>query len=154
MSMRCWYTRWQMSGALDRGLLAARLSRGHAARCAACQAFGHRLETLDAQLAHGAAAAPRPPVPRPARLRMRIAAPLALGAAAAVTLVVRGARSVEPVAEVPPARELVGTLAGVRQVAGEVSQVFADSPLETELDDLIRDGKRGVRAVLSIGGLR
>ncbi len=150
-SMRCTYTRWQMSNALDRG----RLARGHAARCTACQAFAHRLDALDTQLALGGATAPLPArAPRPARRRLLIAAPLALGAAAAVALVVRGPAPVAQVAEAPPPRPLVSALAGVRQVADRVTQAFADTPLETELDDLIRDGKRGVHAVLSIGGLR
>ena len=157
MPMRCWYTRWQMSDALDRGELAAQRSRGHAARCAACQAFAHRLAGLDAQLALGASAARPPSAEAPARAargRLLLAAPVALGAAAAVALLVRSAAPVDAPAPTPAPRVVVGALPDVRQVASRVSQALAKTPLETELDDLIHDGKRGVDAVLSIGGLR
>jgi len=151
--MRCWYTRWKMSDALDRGELASLLTRGHVARCASCQAFGHRLEALDAQLARGVRAAPAPVEPRRARWQLRIAGPVALGAAAAVALVV-GVRPAERAVDVQPPRERAGALISVRNVADRVSQLFADTPLEAELEDLIHDGKRGVNAVLSLGGLR
>ena len=75
--MRCWYTRWQLSNALDRsalgegartGDLPSLLTRGHAARCAACQAFGRQLTALHAGLSRDAAMAPLPrPVVRRAR---------------------------------------------------------------------------------------
>src|SRR5262245_34951425 len=100
--MRCWYTRWQMSNALDRGDLASRMARGHAARCAACQAFGRALESLDAQLARGAPAAARPVIAAPRRWRLLpVAAPIAVGAAAVVLLAINGVEPVEPVAGTP-----------------------------------------------------
>ncbi|MEO7731399.1 MAG: hypothetical protein ABIY55_10530, partial [Kofleriaceae bacterium] len=58
--MRHWYTRYQLSNAVDRGTVAARLAQGHAARCPSCQAFARGLEALHARLAGGAAAAPAP----------------------------------------------------------------------------------------------
>jgi len=155
--MRCWYTRWQMSSALDGGDLASRMGRGHAAGCAACQAFGHALEALDARLSRGARAAPVPVVVAPrARWPLLVAGPLA--AAAAITIVV-GTRGTP----VGPAIDDSGTpvvvqveepLAPVRRVADRISQVFANTPLETELDALIHDGRRGLDAVLATGGLR
>jgi hypothetical protein len=158
--MRCWYTRWQMSSALDRGDLASRMGRGHAAGCAACQAFGHALEALDARLSRGAPAAPVPVVVTPraprARWPLLVAGPLA--AAAAITIVV-GTRGtpVGPVIDdrgTPVVVRVDEPLAPVHRVADRVSQVFANTPLETELDALIHDGRRGLDAVLATGGLR
>jgi len=153
--MRCWYTRWQMSDALDRGELASRMARGHAARCAACQAFGRRLEALHDQLASGARAAALPVlarrrVPR----RLLIAGPLAVGAAAVVAVAIGGIAPVERAVAPPAPAEVSGTLIRVRHVADRVSRALASTPLDTELDDLIRDGKRGLDTVLSLGGLR
>ena len=50
--------------------------------------------------------------------------------------------------------QALGTLVRMRRVADSVSQVLANTPLETELDDLIHDGRRGLDAVLATGGLR
>jgi hypothetical protein len=62
---------------------------------------------------------------------------------------------VELVVDVPlPSIHALGTLIRVRRVADSVSQVLANTPLETELDDLIHDGRRGLDAVLATGGLR
>lgn len=157
--MRHWYTRYQLSNALDQGTLAARLARGHAARCASCQSFARDLEALHACLAHGAPEAPAPVGPAARRPRWWIgAAPLALGAAAAVALSLgsHGAPlpTPAPVVELPslPAASAVR----VRDVADRVSAVLArsSSPLDSELDDLLRDGRRGLDAVLASGGLR
>lgn len=150
--MRCWYTRWQMSNALDRGELASRLSRGHAARCTACRAFGAGLERLDAELVRGVRTAPVPRIT--ARRRwLPIVAPLAAAAAAAVALVSYGVSPVERVAEVPSAGS-PAPLVEVRSVADRLSRALTRTPLDTELDNLIADGKRGLDAVLAIGGLR
>jgi hypothetical protein len=153
--MRCWYTRWQMSNALDRGDLASRMTRGHAARCASCQAFGRALESLDAQLAVGARTATVPIIAAPRRLRLLpIAAPLTVGIAAVVLLVVNSVTPVEQVGDAPGASAFGGPLIRVRLVADRVTRALANTPLETELDDLIADGKRGLDAVLTLGGLR
>jgi hypothetical protein len=155
--MRCWYTRWQLSSALDRdGELA--LSRGHARRCAACQAYGRRLADLHADLTRTAAAAP-PPVLRPARARWMIAGPLVAGAAAAIAISLGAgvatspperALAIQPVTQAQ-ATEMIGHL---RDLVAEASQVFAPSPYQRELDDLVADGKRGLDDVLATGGLR
>jgi hypothetical protein len=154
--MRCWYTRWQMSNALDRGDLASRMTRGHAARCASCQAFGRALESLDAQLAVGARTATAPIIAAPRRLRLLpVAAPLTVGIAAVVLLVVNSVTPVEQVADAPEAPAMFGgPLIRVRVVADRVTRALANTPLETELNDLIADGKRGLDAVLTLGGLR
>ena len=158
--MRCWYTRWQMSNALDRGELGPRLARGHAARCAGCQAFGRALGSLDDRLSREAhAAAPPPPVARPARSRWWIAAPLAVGAAAVLAIRVAGVApsgpSTQISAAVPPG-QVSEALGQIRGLADRVSQAVttARTPLDTELDNLIHDGRRGLSAVLETGGLR
>lgn len=153
--MRCWYTRWQLSDALDRGDLASRMARGHAAHCASCQAFGRGLEALDARLVRGAraAAAPLAAARRP-RWRLLVAGPVAVGTAAAIIVAVTsGVTPVERVADGPPAGA-PERLVQVRHVADRVSRVLANAPLEGELRDLIHDGKRGLDTVLSLGGLR
>ena len=152
--MRCWYTRWQMSNALDRGELAPLLARGHAARCAACQAFGHALVALDDRLSRTAHTAPPPPAARRARSPWWIAGPLAAGSAAVVAIVVATGGpsvSVDPVASV----QVSEALGKIRGLADQVSQAVTTSrtPLDTELDNLIRDGERGLAAVLQTGGL-
>lgn len=155
--MRCWYTRWQMSNALDRGELAPLLARGHAARCPACQAFGHALAALDDRLSRDADNAPPPPPPvaRPARSPWWIAGPLAAGSAAVIAIVVatgtpseRDAGTVEPV----QVSEALGQIGGL---ADRVSHAVtaARTPLDTELDNLISDGKRGLATVLRTSGL-
>jgi hypothetical protein len=154
--MRHWYTRYQISNAIDQGTLAARLARGHAARCPSCQAFARALQALHARLTGGAPAAAVPV--RAAARRPRwvlIAAPLALGATAAIviSLGLRGAPPPvdDPIAGVPPA----GSVVRVRDVTDRVSAVLASStPLDAELNDLLRDGRRGLDAVLATGGLR
>ena len=156
--MRCWYTRWQMSNALERGDLAARLGRGHAAGCAACQAFGRALESLHARLSRGADAAPAPiPVARRARWPLLVAGSLAVGgAAAAIAIAVgTGGGAMNPVIDArPPVAQASDPLVHVRRAADRVAQVLAKTPLETELDDLIYDGKRGLDVILSTGALR
>jgi hypothetical protein len=166
--MRCWYTRWQMSNALDRGErggLSARMSRGHAARCAECQAFGASLESLHGRLSRGAHAAAVPVVAaRHARWPLLVGGPLAVGAAAAIALAIGVADEPmqptvappSPVAEVPtgeppPDRAPV---VGVEQVALLVTRATARTPLEAELDNLLRDGRRGIAAILATSGLR
>jgi hypothetical protein len=158
--MRCWYTRWQMSNALDRGELASSMTRGHAARCASCQAFGRGLASLHEQLSRDAhtAAAP-PPVARRARSPWLIAGPLAAGTAAVIAVVVAtGGRPAQPPAVVPAVQvtQLSEALGQIRGIADRVSQAVVNTrtPLDTELDNLIHDGKRGLDAVLETGGLR
>lgn len=155
--MRCWYTRWQMSNALERGDLAERLGRGHAAGCASCQAFGHALESLHARLSRGAYAAAAPvPVPRRARWPLLVAGPLAAGAAVAIVIAIgTGGGPVVPVIHVPPPlAQASPPVVQVRRVADQVSQALAKTPLETELDDLVYDSRRGLDAVLATGSLR
>jgi len=168
--MRCWYARWQMSNALDRdapgrGDLASRMARGHAARCARCQAFGRSLESLHAQLSRGAHAAATPVAilglapgraGRRTRRPLLVAAPLAVAAGAAIVIAIgQGdppARSVPvppPLAVQAPSSPVV-----VTGIADRVAQAFTTTPLDTELDDLLRDSKRGLDAVLAAGGLR
>jgi hypothetical protein len=158
--MRCWYTRWQMSNALDQGDLASRMGRGHAAHCASCQAFGHALGSLHARLSRGAPAAVVPvSVARRARRPWLLAGPVGAAAAAAIAIAVStGGGPVDPVAPVagapPPLVHDAEPLARMLRAADRVSQVFANTPLETELDDLLHDGRRGLDAVLASGGLR
>jgi hypothetical protein len=145
--MRCWYVRWQLSSALDRGDLATRLQQGHAAGCAACQAFGRSLRSLHDQLARGARDAPAPvAAARPRRWPLLIAGTTALGAATALVLAL-GPRSEPPLAEVAPPVQ-------VPRVADRISQALAHTPLDGELHALIADGKRGLDEVLATGGLR
>ena len=157
-SPRCWYMRWQMSNALDRGDLASRMGSGHAAGCAACQAFGHALGSLHDQLSRGVHAAPVPVVvARRPRWPLLVMAPVAASAVVIALAVGTGGGPAGPVADVPPPSSSVQafeTLVRVRRVADSVSQVLANTPLETELDDLIHDGRRGLDAVLATGGLR
>jgi predicted anti-sigma-YlaC factor YlaD len=155
--MRCWYTRWQMSDALDRGelaSLASRMARGHAAGCASCQAFGQALAQLHTRLsrdAHEAAV----PAPVARRSPWRVAGPLAAGAAAVVAIAVgTGGGHQGPVADLPPSPQAPAALVRMRGLADRVSQAFANTPLDTELANLIHDGKRGLDAVLATGGLR
>jgi len=160
--MRCWYTRWQMSNALDRGELGPLLARGHAARCAGCQAFGAALGSLDDRLSREVHAAPPPSpsgVARRARSRWWLAAPLAAGAAAVLALRVA---AVDPDPSGPgsptpavPAVQVSEALGQIRGIADRVSQAVttARTPLDTELDNLIHDGRRGLAAVLETGGL-
>lgn len=157
--MRCWYTRWQISNALDRGDLASYMTRGHAAGCASCQAFGSALTSLDAGLARGAPTAPTPArAPRRTRRPWLVAAPLALGAAAAAIALGLdlGGAPTQPVAvePQPPPVQLAGTMVLVRGVADQFSQALANTPLDTELQALLHDGRRGLDAVLATGGLR
>ena len=153
--MRCWYTRWQMSNALDRGELGPLLTRGHAARCAGCQAFGTALGALDDRLAREADAAPPPPVTRRARSPWWIAAPLAAGSAAVIAVVVATGGPADPTAAQVPPVQVTEALGQIRGIADRVSLAVttARTPLDTELDNLIHDGKRGLAAVLDIGGL-
>ena len=155
--MRCWYTRWQMSNALDRGELAPVLARGHAARCPACQAFGHALAALDDRLSRDAHTAP-PPVARRARSAWWIAGPLVAGSAAVVAIVVATGGPSGPVDPPPgsvPSGQVSEALGQIRGLADQVSQAVTTTrtPLDTELDNLIRDGERGLAAVLQTGGL-
>jgi hypothetical protein len=144
-----------MSNALDRGELVSPRARGHVARCAACREFGEALSALHARLSHEAHEAPAPAavVPR-AGSPWLVAGPLALGAAAVVALVVATGGEREPrIAEAPPAIEVSAVLGRLRGLADRVSRVLDNTPLETELDNLIHDGRRGLDAVLAAGGL-
>ena len=158
--MRCWYTRWQMSNALDRGDLASLrpgLRRGHLADCASCQAFGRSLEALHAGLLLGASSAAAPVRQPRARRRLLLAGPVAVGAAAAVVIVIgiRSAPLEPPVAPLSPSELPVAeTLVRVREVTDRVAKAVTRTPLDTELENLILDSKRGIAAVLATGGLR
>ena len=153
--MRCWYTRWQMSNALEGGDLASRMARGHAAGCASCQAFGRALGSLHADLSRGAHAATRPaPLARRARRPLFVAGSLAVGAAAAIAIAIATTdRPVTPAATVPPVA-ISDSLVRVRGVADRFSHALANTPLDTELDALIQDGRRGFDAILASSGLR
>jgi hypothetical protein len=144
-----------MSNALDRGELASRMERGHPASCASCRAFGRELAALDGRLSRDAhMAAPPPPVARRARSPWLVAGPLAAGVAAVIAIAVStGERPQGPVAGGPPVQGPVVRIP-VRGLADQVSRVLANTPLDTELDNLIHDGKRGLDAVLAAGGLR
>jgi hypothetical protein len=98
-----------------------------------------------------------------------VAGPVAVGAAAVIAIAVgmRGA-PVEPAVPEPPEPpvssrpqtpgvempDVAGALVRVRQVADRVAQAVTRTPLDTELDALILDSKRGIAAVLATGGLR
>ena len=152
--MRCWYTRWQMSNALDGGDLASRVARGHAARCASCQAFARSLGALHDDLARGARAATRPvPLVRRARRPLLVASGLALGGAAALALVLGTADDPAPIPATTPIA-ITDPVARVRSAADRFSQALVKTPLDTELEALIQDGKRGLDAVLATSGLR
>jgi len=152
--MRHWYARYQLSNAVDQGTLAARLAHGHAARCPSCQAFARELERLHARLAGGAAEAPVPVRAVVRRPRwVLVAAPLALGATAAVAISL-ATPDAEPV-PAPIASARPAAVVRVRDVADRLSAALVGStPLDSELDDLIRDGRRGLDVVLASGGLR
>lgn len=153
--MRCWYTRWQFSNAVDRGDLASRMARGHAAGCASCQAFGRALGSLHADLARSAHTAPRPmPLLRRARRPLFLAGSLAVGAAAAIAIAVSTTdRPVDPAPAISPVA-ISDSLVRVRGVADRFTQALANTPLDTELDALIQDGRRGLDAILETTGLR
>jgi hypothetical protein len=146
-----------MSNALERGDLAARLDRGHAAGCAACQAFGASLGALHARLSAGAHAAPAPApiaVARRPRWPWLVAGSLAAGGAAALVLATAGGPVTPAIDPSPPVVQVTEPVVHVRRVADRVAQALATTPLETEIDDLIYDGRRGLDAVLAAGSLR
>jgi hypothetical protein len=149
-----------MSNALERGDLAVRLGRGHIAGCAACQAFGASLGALHARLSAGAHAAPAPaPIAAARRPRWPWLAwgSLAAGGAAALALAMAGGPvtpAIDPSPPSPPVVQRTEPVVHVRRVADRVAQALATTPLETELDDLLYDGRRGLDAVLAAGSLR
>jgi hypothetical protein len=152
--MRHWYARYQLSNAVDRGTLAARLAHGHAARCPSCQAFARELAALHARLAGGVAEAPVPARAVARRPRwLLVAAPLALGATAAVAIAL-GTHEPAPV-RAPIISAQPAAVVRVRDVADRLSAALVGStPLDAELRDLIHDGRRGLDVVLASGGLR
>jgi hypothetical protein len=158
--MRCWYTRWQMSNALDGGDLASRLAHGHAARCASCQAFGGSLGALHADLARGAHTATRPvPHVRSARRPLLVAGTMVLGGAAAVIVAVgiglgTAGDPVAPIPDMTHTYAITDPVGRVQRAADSFSQALVKTPLDTELEALIQDGKRGLDAVLATSGLR
>ena len=164
--MRCWYTRWQLSNALDGGDLAARTARGHAAGCASCQAFARSLGALHADLTRTAHTATRPlSQVRRARRPLLVAGSLAVGAAAVVALAVTTTeRPVAPAPSISPvAMETLGESLGrslgeplgrIRGVADRFSEALANTSLDSELDALIKDGRRGFDALIDTTGLR
>src|SRR5262249_8247002 len=99
-------------------------------------------------------------VARRPRWPLLVMAPVAASAAVIALVVGTGGGPVGPVVDVPATPSLSSsvqafeTLVRVRRVADSVSQVLANTPLETQLDDLIHDGRRGLDAVLATGGLR
>jgi hypothetical protein len=83
---------------------------------------------------------------------------LAAGSAAVIAIVVATGGpsvSVEPPTTTVPPVQVSEALGQIRGLADQVSQVVTTSrtPLDTELDNLIRDGKRGLAVVLETGGL-
>lgn len=145
--MRCWYARWQLSNALDRGEVAA---RGHVARCAACAAHARALDALDARLRGGAARAPAPrpvSVERPRRWWL-VAAPLA--ASLATLVIALSLRAPDPSPPPAAASAAPSQLAGARAVAGRVTRalIAERSPLEVELAALVDEGRRGLDVAL------
>lgn len=152
--MRCWYTQWQLSTALDRGAPAPRFARRHLAACAACQDAARALDALHGRLAAGAASAPRPaPVAAPRRRPLLVGgAAAAAFAAVALVVAVRSAPEAPPVAT-PVAFE-PAQLDAARRVVERVSQALAAASLESELDALVHDGARGLDVILETGGLR
>jgi hypothetical protein len=161
-SMRCWYMRWQMSSALDQGDLASRLGRGHAAGCAACQAYGRALGSLHEQLSRGVHAAHVPVVvARRTRWPLLVLAPIAASAVVIALVVGTGDGPAPRGVDAPSSSSSLSlsfpvstSLLRVRQVADSVSQALATTPLDTELDALVHDGRRGLDALLATGGLR
>ena len=152
--MRCWYTRWQMSNALERGDLAARLDHGHAASCASCQAFGHALECAARSAVPRRPRAPRRR-PRPYGARAgRGSSPRPLAAGAAVAIVIAIGTGGPAVDRPPPSVQASESFVQMRRAADQLSRALAKTPLETELDDLLYDGRRGLDAVLATGSLR
>jgi hypothetical protein len=163
-----------MSNALDGGDLAARMARGHAAGCASCQAFGRSLGALDGELSRTAHTATRPlprvRMERRQRRPMLVAGSLAVAAAAVVALAVSTAdRPAAPAPAVPPIAineprgeprgEAPGnsfdeSLGRVRVVADRFSRALVKTPLDTELDALIQDGRRGFDALIDTAGLQ
>src|SRR5262249_4326863 len=106
------------------------------------------------RLSRTAHTAPPPPAARRAWSPWWIAGPLAAGSAAVIAIVVAIGGS--PVAVDPVAAVQVSEALGkIRGLADEGSQGVTTSrtPLDTELDNLIHDGKRGLAAVLQTGGL-
>jgi hypothetical protein len=148
--MRHWYTRYRISNAIDRGTLAALLSGGHASRCSGCQAHAQKLQSLHVRLSVGAPSAPVPlrAAARRPRWRLLVTAPVALATAALVVLAVSSPSAVAPP---PHARRFLH----VSDVTDRVSAMLArsDTPLESELQNLVHDGRRGLDAVLATGGL-
>ncbi|HEX8110430.1 MAG TPA: hypothetical protein VF516_22010, partial [Kofleriaceae bacterium] len=63
--------------------------------------------------------------------------------------------SVEPPAAPVPSVQVSEALGQIRGLADRISHAVTTTrtPLDTELDNLIRDGKRGLAAVLETGGL-
>ena len=152
--MRCWYVRWQISNALDRGDLASYRTRGHPARCRACQAFAASLVALDGRLARDAHLAIAPVAARRARWPLWLGAPLAAAVATGALVFDLGERPVMRAVDPAPAIQVSDALVQVHGIVDRVSQALTRTPLETELDDLIHDSKRGLDAVLDAGGLR
>ncbi|HEX4417524.1 MAG TPA: hypothetical protein VH165_06475 [Kofleriaceae bacterium] len=163
--MRHWYTRYKISSALDGGDLPAVLARGHASRCTACQGFAARLGAQHALLVQGAGSAP---APRPAgqrRPRLVLGAPLAVGAILALAIAVTVLRRPEAPAPAPlasgdgsataPPEHAPPVAVPVREVTARVSALFATAsdPLDTELHNLLGDGRRGLDTILATGGL-
>jgi len=83
-----------------------------------------------------------------------VAGPVAALAAAALVLAIgSGGPPTQPVPP-PMAIQPEPSPGLARGLADRVTQAFAKTPLDTELDDLIHDGRRGLDAVLAAGGLR
>jgi hypothetical protein len=147
------------------------MARGHAVGCASCQAFGRSLGALHAELSHTAHTATRP-LPgrseskaRRARRPLLVAGSLAVGAAVVAIAISTTDRPAGPAPSGPPVatteprgdsldESLGWSLGRARGVADRFSQALARTPLDSELDALIQDGRRGVDALIDTAGLR
>jgi ferric-dicitrate binding protein FerR (iron transport regulator) len=135
--MRCWYSRWQLSNALDRGELDHVVARGHAASCARCQGYATSLQALHTRLREGAALAPEPAALAPRRRRMLIA-PLVVASAAAVAVAIAvrspGDPPTEPVVATP-----APAIDNARAIASRVTHALTAerTSLDAELDALV-----------------
>jgi hypothetical protein len=145
--MRCWYSRWQLSNALDRGELESAVANGHSASCTRCQAYARSLQALHGKLLDGAAFAPEPVAG--SRRRLMLVAPLVLAGAAAAAV----ALAVGPASE--PPHESVATVPtpafdNARVIANRVTKAITSdrNPLDAELEAIAADGRRGLNAAL------
>jgi hypothetical protein len=124
--MLCSLARWQLSSALDRRGERPRPGAAHLARCASCQEFARRLESLHGRLTATARSAPRPAlVPRRRWLFPALAScALAVAAGAALYLLMPGL----------PARAVAAPLAVAPEATppAETAEPAVTAPADTE----------------------